>query len=1113
MVNFRNFDGVDDVITFSLGSLSSFTSGTIAVLCRRTDNTAWNGPFCTRTSGGTPEMYLDIAPSNSAPNNSLWCNFAVNQNGGTTVTLTAVESWAWVVVTKASGSATPRYHKYVMSSATWTRVNGSGNIGNAVSPSGGDLQIGDAGGDFFKGDIAAVACWTTALSDGTLNGIVNNWTSGVLAASPQGAWLLNQASTATSITDGTAGGANQTARTGTTVSSGTISNWAETNPNATPTPTTVAGLSSVQTATPKTSVTVGAVAVAAITVVASLSLLTNSTLAQTSVTAVSAVQSASFSSNSSPAPLMVAGISAVPTVALATDYTVGLSPIAASGSVEAMSFVEGTNPAPGAVETAASVPAPLLSTGLVLSQTMAVGAVSVPAISFSADSVPVASVVSGISAVQTVALATDFSVAPLMVAGISEIPDPGLQTGSDSLVSASLINVPASIGSLAVNTDTLVSPSFVGSSGYVYEVELGDGDPVAFVLEDSAHIGFADGNAGHTFTLPSTPTAGNLLVLFVHSDTTVSTPSGWTLPTDGSFVGQMGAYGFYKIAVGNETAISITTNGNFSAAASYLEYSGNVPAPFEIAVNGSTAAANTITTTSVNITPDAADSLIVAAGFGHNGDTAFTSATWTGGLTNVIVGDFQTSLQHAVGHRLESPASLAAVSAIYDPSNRTFTNVGTIAMAFEVAADPNATASASTVVAVASVQSPTVSAQASATVTPITVAAVAAQPAVVISNQSLVDALFVQEDTSTSFFTDGGGGHAITLPSTPTASNLLLLCVNSDTTVSTPSGWTLPTNGSFVVQQGAYIFYKMAAGNETAVTVTTSGNFGTLVTYFEYSGNLAVSPFDKAANAQQDHGGYISTPSVSVTPITTGELLLAFGALAGNTGSAASSPVWTDSYTNRISTTLNGSVGFQQFIADIRGASVAAHAASVSWSTSPVNVDFSTTGTIVVAFKPAQVLGQNATTTVSTVAGTASVQTAGLSTGAGPAPASVTTVASVQSPTVSVPAVNATVSASTVVGVGTIPSFSASVSVAVDVLQVAGISTVQMPGLTASSSVTISASPVQASSTVWSPNVVVPVSAVFSASTVAISVTMVDPVVSALTIFRDLSWVFGKAVQ
>lgn len=223
MVNFRRFNGTTDVITLALGALSTMTFGTIAVLCRRTDNNAWNGAFSTRSSGGTAEIYIDIAPSGSS--NNLWYSYASTANAG--VTVSSAEDWCWTVIAKATGSAAPRTRKKVMSTGVWTSANGAA-IGNGTSPSGGSLQIGNSGGDFFKGDIAAVAVWNSLLSDATLDAMSLNWPA-VLAAAPDACWLLNQASVATPLDDlSTTGTADQTAISGTTVQSGTIPNWSET---------------------------------------------------------------------------------------------------------------------------------------------------------------------------------------------------------------------------------------------------------------------------------------------------------------------------------------------------------------------------------------------------------------------------------------------------------------------------------------------------------------------------------------------------------------------------------------------------------------------------------------------------------------------------------------------------------------------------------------------------------------------------------------------------------------------------------------------------------------------------------------------------------------------
>jgi hypothetical protein len=224
VVNFRRFNGTSDKITLSLGTaINTMTFGTIAVLCRRTDNINWNGPFATNSPGPFAEVYIDVAPSGALPlANALFVSYASSE--ASTIAMSSTEDWCWIAVSKATGNVAPRFHKQVKSTGTWTHAAGA-SMANGTSPSGGNLTIGAVATDWFKGDIAAVAVWTTALSDATLEGLGATWTA-VLAASPQAAWLLNQASTATSLTDAV-GTANQTAISGTTVQSGTITNWAE----------------------------------------------------------------------------------------------------------------------------------------------------------------------------------------------------------------------------------------------------------------------------------------------------------------------------------------------------------------------------------------------------------------------------------------------------------------------------------------------------------------------------------------------------------------------------------------------------------------------------------------------------------------------------------------------------------------------------------------------------------------------------------------------------------------------------------------------------------------------------------------------------------------------
>ena len=71
-------------------------------------------------------------------------------------------------------------------------------------------------------------------------------------------------------------------------------------------------------------------------------------------------------------------------------------------------------------------------------------------------------------------------------------------------------------------------------------------------------------------------------------------------------------------------------------------------------------------------------------------------------------------------------------------------------------------------------------------------------------------------------FNDGGTGHVYTMSAgAPALGDLDVLCVNSDTVVSTPSGF-IPA-ATVVSGQGSYLFYRLSGGSDGAtVTVTTS---------------------------------------------------------------------------------------------------------------------------------------------------------------------------------------------------------------------------------------------------------------------------------------------------
>jgi hypothetical protein len=217
----RTFNGSASV-TCSIGNLGAFNFGTMLVVARRTDDAAWHGIVTTRQSGaGAYEAYMDIAPAGHATAGAIWSSWGGTDNAATLKFL-STDGWCIVAVTKATGSATPRYHKCVLSSRVWTHNDGGGAVANATSTPGGTVILGAVDTDALNGDLAAVALYARTFSDQEIESLLT-WETW-LSYSPVGAWLLDQAATGQTVVDWV-DGANQSGITGTTVTTGSLPGW------------------------------------------------------------------------------------------------------------------------------------------------------------------------------------------------------------------------------------------------------------------------------------------------------------------------------------------------------------------------------------------------------------------------------------------------------------------------------------------------------------------------------------------------------------------------------------------------------------------------------------------------------------------------------------------------------------------------------------------------------------------------------------------------------------------------------------------------------------------------------------------------------------------------
>lgn len=118
---------------------------------------------------------------------------------------------------------------------------------------------------------------------------------------------------------------------------------------------------------------------------------------------------------------------------------------------------------------------------------------------------------------------------------------------------------------------------------------------------------------------------------------------------------------------------------------------------------------------------------------------------------------------------------------------------------------------------------------------------------------------------------------------TPTAGRFLLLVVEGSVTSTTPSGWTLPTNGSAINNTGLYVWYKASAsGGDTISTTHNSSNYPVAFSFFEFP---AGTTFVKAATATGT-GLSAANPTISALTGTNTVMGAAGVAVFGGSNSA-----------------------------------------------------------------------------------------------------------------------------------------------------------------------------------------------------------------------------------
>jgi hypothetical protein len=219
----RQFDGSNDELTCANGSFpTSMTSFSWAAIIERNANSAWHHILgINGLDGATPRSFTWIEITNG---NVLQVGAYTNsgyQVAVSTFTVQTTDGWVIIAGTKAAGASTPRLHKYVFSTDTWTHEAGGTTVGDvATGVTGHAVKFSSwENSDRFSGKYALAAGWSSALSDAEVEDLstnlnVSDWTGHAVA--PVSVWPLNQAN----VTDGVedlVGTSDETGRVDTTV--------------------------------------------------------------------------------------------------------------------------------------------------------------------------------------------------------------------------------------------------------------------------------------------------------------------------------------------------------------------------------------------------------------------------------------------------------------------------------------------------------------------------------------------------------------------------------------------------------------------------------------------------------------------------------------------------------------------------------------------------------------------------------------------------------------------------------------------------------------------------------------------------------------------------------
>lgn len=206
------FDGVDDSMSVTPGDSLGLTMGNLslaAIIKRGVDNT-YDSIILGKDSTGSEAWNMKL--SDSAEGNHLFGGNGATDSFTTSQVLTA-DGWELIAVTKATGTVTPNFHRYIYGTSTWLRQAGTVAIANGTGISGVDAVLAfgiDNFNSWFSGNLLIAGVWNRVLTNSELDGMTLTQQSWI-DATPKEAWRFDSTSSptrfvGTSVNAGTTGG-------------------------------------------------------------------------------------------------------------------------------------------------------------------------------------------------------------------------------------------------------------------------------------------------------------------------------------------------------------------------------------------------------------------------------------------------------------------------------------------------------------------------------------------------------------------------------------------------------------------------------------------------------------------------------------------------------------------------------------------------------------------------------------------------------------------------------------------------------------------------------------------------------------------------------------------